>query len=428
MSVNIDFSEIDKLINLSFYPLLKNKDRYLLIYGGSGGGKSVFVLQKMIIRCLMNKEKFLFIRKNSIDCRKTVFSLTKFLIDKYNLSEICKIKESSMQISFINGSEIIHLGCDLSEKIKSIPNITSIWCEEATDFTEEDIQQLSLRLRGKTPSYKQIILTFNPISSNHWLKKNFFDNKANNCTIHHSTYKDNKFIDEEYINVLNNIRDSNLKEIYQKGLWSTLEHQIFKNYEIVDNIDMKPFNIDNYRLGIDFGFHHSILLLVGYHEDNVYILDELHCKDKNSSDFINECHKRIDYLNKINKKINHKKIKIIADCEDPSTIQLFRKSGFLIIGCKKNKNSVQDSINWLKNRDIIIDSKCKNIIEEISSYMYKKDNKTNIIYDTPDNKCQDHSLDSLRYSIENFVKPIKFSYSLGKQRDTVNVLNGYINR
>jgi len=98
----------------------------------------------------------------------------------------------------------------------------------------------------------------------------------------------------------------------------------------------------------------------------------------------------------------------------------------LIIGCKKNKNSVQDSINWLKNRDIIIDSKCKNIIEEISSYMYKKDNKTNIIYDTPDSKCQDHSLDALRYSVENFVKPIKFSYALGKQRDSVNAFKGYI--
>jgi len=423
--INIDFSEIDKLINPSFYPLLKNKDRYLIIFGGSGSGKSVFALQKMLLRALMNREKFLFIRKNSIDCRKTVFSLTKFLIDKYNLSEICKIKESSMNIDFINGSQIIHLGCDLSEKIKSIPNITSIWCEESTDFNSDDIQQLSLRLRGKTPSYKQIILTFNPISSNHWLKKNFFDNKANNCTIHHSTYKDNKFIDEEYINVLNNIRDNNLKEIYQKGLWSLLEHQIFKNYEIIENIDKKLFNTNNMKFAIDWGFHDGILLLVGYYENNVYILDELHCKDKNSKDFETVCHKRIESLNK-NSRIDHKKIKIICDNEDPSSIEQFRKSGLLTIACKKNKNSIQDSINWLKNRSIFINSNCKNIIEEISSFMYRKDLKTNIIYDFPDKNCKCHSLDALRYSIQDFIVPIKFSYSLGTRRDTADLFRGYI--
>jgi phage terminase large subunit len=411
--IDIDFKNIDKIINPSFYPLLKNKSRYLLIYGGSGSGKSIFALQKMILRCLLNKEKFLFMRKYSVDCRKTVFSLTKYLLEKYNLNSICKIKESSMTIDFMNGSQIIHVGCDDPEKIKSIPNITSIWCEESTDFNEEDIQQLSLRLRGEKPNYFQIIMTFNPISINHWIHKNFFENEINNYTIHHSTYIDNKFLDDEYINVLNDIKDSTLKEIYQKGLWGILENQIFKNYEIIESIDNKLFNIENMRYGIDFGFHNCILLRTGFYKNNIYILDELHKKDMTSIDFMEKC----------SESIINKRIPIVADCEDPSTIELFRKNKLLIKPCKKNKNSIQDSINWLKNRNIYIHKDCKNIIEEISSYVYKKDNKTNISYDEPDSKCKDHSLDALRYSMEDFIRPFKMEYSIGKKRESASLFS-----
>lgn len=420
-SINIDFSNLRTHINSNFYELLKNKSRYLIIYGGSGSGKSVFAIQKMILRCLLNKEKFLFVRKFNVDCRKTVFSLTKYLIHKYNLDKICSIKESSMIIDFINGSQIIHLGCDNSEKIKSIPNVSSVFLEESTDFYEEDINQINLRLRGKTISYKQLILAFNPISSNHWLKKKFFDEEINNCIIHHSTYRDNKFIDKDYINVLNSLRDRNTIDVYKYGIWSRLEHSIFKNYEIIDNIDIK-FNVKSARYGIDFGYHNAILLLVCYHNENIYVLDELHKQDINSNKFLEECKKRITESH-LNEKTNNKIFPIIADCEDPSNIELFRNDGLLIKGCKKNKNSISDSINWLKNRTIFIDKKCKNIIEEISSYNYKKDKKTNIIYDEPDPKCLDHSLDSLRYACEDFIKPFKFNFSLGKSRTFNNNIN-----
>ena len=411
MSINIDFTNINKIINPSFYTLLKNKDRYLIVYGGSGSGKSIFALQKMLLRCLINKEKFLFLRKYSVDCRKTVFSLTKYLINQYNLNSICTIKESTMIIDFINGSQIIHVGCDNPESIKSIPNVSSAFLEEATDFDEEDLEQISLRIRGKTSSYKQLLLAFNPISCNHWIHKKFFENKVENCTIHHSTFVDNKFIDKEYLTVLDNIKDNNLRSIYRDGKFSLLEHQIFKNYEIIDCIDEKLFNITNMRYGIDFGFHNCILLLVGHYNDDIYILNELHKKDINSNDFLECCYKSI-----INKNIT-----IVADCEDPSLIELFRKSKLSIKPCKKNKNSIQDSINWLKNRKIFIHKNCKNIIEEISSYIYKKDNKTNIIYDEPDSKCNDHSLDALRYSMEDFIKPFKFSFGVGTPRDTYNM-------
>ena len=64
-------------------------------------------------------------------------------------------------------------GMDDPEKLKSIEGVTGVWMEEATEFTQEDFEQLDLRLRGVTAYHKQITLTLNPISEQHWIKQVF---------------------------------------------------------------------------------------------------------------------------------------------------------------------------------------------------------------------------------------------------------------
>lgn len=86
-----------------------------------------------------------------------------------------------------NGSTLLFMGLDNIEKLKSIQGITGIWIEEVSECQKGDILELNRRLRGETKYYKQIILTFNPISHLHWLKEHFFDNpnsKASIYTLH----------------------------------------------------------------------------------------------------------------------------------------------------------------------------------------------------------------------------------------------------
>ena len=94
------------------------------------------------------------------------------------------------------------------EKIKSITfkkgKLTWVWLEEATEFTEEDLDILDDRLRGQLENpnlFYQITLSFNPVSASHWIKSRFFDYKDADIYTHHSTYLQNKFIDEAYHNV-----------------------------------------------------------------------------------------------------------------------------------------------------------------------------------------------------------------------------------
>ena len=63
------------------------------------------------------------------------------------------------------------------------------------------MDQLNLRMRGKARN-QQIIMSFNPISKSSWLYKFCELTPPDNFRYLHSTYKDNPFLNAEYIKSL----------------------------------------------------------------------------------------------------------------------------------------------------------------------------------------------------------------------------------
>ena len=55
-------------------------------------------------------------------------------------------------------------GLDDNERIKSIPNISDVIIEEASEISYDDFSQLKQRLRGKGKLKNQMVLMSNPIS------------------------------------------------------------------------------------------------------------------------------------------------------------------------------------------------------------------------------------------------------------------------
>lgn len=215
-------------VNPVYKPLYHNQSRYLILYGGAGSGKSVFASQKIAIRAVSeNRHRFLIIRKVATTLRESVFKRFAGVISDMNLSNEWEINKTEMKFTHESGNEIMCMGLDDPEKLKSIEGVTGIWVEEATELSEEDLDQLDLRLRGTTQNYKQIIITFNPIDENHWLKSRFFDIDDPWATTVKTTFRDNKFIDEEYKSLLAKkaSRSPNLHRIYDLGEWGKEEVQ-----------------------------------------------------------------------------------------------------------------------------------------------------------------------------------------------------------
>lgn len=216
--------------NTVFIPLLFDKHRYLVLMGGGGSGKSIFAGQKILERVTTEAgHRWLVCRKVARTMRESVFKQLASQAADYYPDCGLKINKSDMRLEFKNGSQILFAGLDDVEKLKSIYGITGIWVEEASEITEADFNQLDIRLRGETPYYKQIIITFNPISITHWLKKRFFDEHGADTVTHHSTYKDNRFLDAEAIKVLENYKDTDeyYYTVYCLGQWGVTGKTVF---------------------------------------------------------------------------------------------------------------------------------------------------------------------------------------------------------
>ena len=243
--IEIEISK--RVFNDKFLPLLDDDNRYIVLNGGAGSGKSVFVVQRYIYK-LLKSDKFnlLVVRNTGKSNRDSTFALFKQILIKWNLYKYFKINESDLRITCLwNQHQIIFAGLDDVEKLKSITfadgELTDVWIEEASEILESDFNQLDVRLRGKGTK-KQIVLSFNPIDINHWLKKRFFDEKRDNVTLSHSTYKDNKFLDDDYKTLLESYKDTDeyYYNVYCLGQWGVLGKTVFDARKINERLQTIP--------------------------------------------------------------------------------------------------------------------------------------------------------------------------------------------
>lgn len=390
MSIAIDLSSFPKIVNRVYYPIFKDQHRYLVLYGGAGSGKSVTAAQKIIYRMITESgHKFLGARKVGNTIRDSIRAELIDAIVKMGVSDLFSWSPSpsgEMTIVGPNGNSIIFRGLDDREKIKSIKDITGMWIEEASELTEEDFDQLDLRLRGQhLKNYKQIILTFNPISEFHWLKARFFDRIDPDAFVLRTTYLDNQFIDEDYVRKLEKLRYTNESyyRVYALGEWGTLKGQIYENWDVVEKL---PEHFEIEVCGLDFGYNHpQALVHIRIDGEDVYF-DEAYYESERENGYM---------ITKIKKdRPELMKIKTWADAARPDLISECRRAGWNIEAGKKD---VFAGINLLKSKRLHVTARSKNLIKELKTYCWKIDKDGNAM-DEPV-KEMDDGLDALRYGV-----------------------------
>lgn len=242
--INVKISK--KVFNDKYIPYLDNEDRYLIFWGGGSSGKSYFIAQRWIYKITKQKMNLLVVRQTGNTNRNSTFALFKQVIRNWKLENLFIITD--LRIKCINGNEIIFAGLDDVEKLKSVTfengELTDIWVEEATETQEADINQLKVRLRGGK-SKKQMVLSFNPINVNHWIKGHFIDSGL--ATEVHSTYKDNKFLTEDDRKTLESFKDIDeyYYNVYCLGQWGVLGKTVFDAKAISERLQTisKPLKV-----------------------------------------------------------------------------------------------------------------------------------------------------------------------------------------
>lgn len=405
MSIHIDFTDFNLFENKIYRKYIDDFRRYQVFKGGAGAGKSVFVSDRLIYNIVIHKAySGLVVRKVGRDNHDSTFAELQKSINKLGLADLFIINHSRGAeeiICKLNKNKIVFRGLDDVEKIKSVTFETGdliwVWCEEASEISEEDFNQLDIRLRGISETPKHIILSFNPIDIDCWIKPRFFDSllSPNDGFICETTYKDNSFIDEIYKKVLESYKEKDFYfySVYVLNQWGArTTATVFHNF-VIEDFNYKERDFQNRRLGMDFGYNHANALEgIGYRDGELYIWYENYAKNQLNNEFIKS----------VDESGMSKDYKITGDSAEPDKIAEWCNAGYTVYGATKGPGSLKFGIDYLKHlpKIHIHKTKCPNAAREFPRFKYKELKDGTILDEYVE--LNDDTIAAVRYATEEF--------------------------
>lgn len=203
-----------------------------------------------------------------------------------------------------------------------------------------------------------------------------------------STYMDNPFLEDDIVKEIERLKDTSPSywKTYGLGLEGMVEGLVFDNVNIVDYI---PETAELLGYGVDFGFTNDPTAIIAlWRFDEGILYDEI-CYEKNLlanqiANFIRAAY------NLFGRK------EVIADSSDPRLIEeIFRSGGINIKPALKGPDSIMAGIDTLKQHKIHITKSSTNLIDEMYSYVWKKDKNDNLLNEPID--TMNHAIDACRY-------------------------------
>jgi len=344
--------------------LAKCKAKTVVCVGGARSSKSHSLEQVLIYKLVNEKHKKIGItRKTFPALRRTAYDLFIGLLKEYGI-----YREANHNKSFYTyehgTNKVEFFSMDDPEKLKST-GFSYIWIEEANEFTYEDYFTLWLRLSEPTKEGErnQIFLSFNPIDENNWIAKTLIH--EDDVEVIHSTYKDNPFLEDDYVKSLESIidKDSNYYRVYVLGEWGNLENLIYNNWDMVDEL---PEEYNAMCYGLDFGYvNPTALVKVCLVEGEIYLDEVLYKSHLTNSDVI-------DSLSHIEKG------DIYADRDELQRIEEISRAGYVAYPGEKD---VKMGIDLCNRHKLHITKRSVNGIKELRGYMRKKDKDNNVLED-----------------------------------------------
>lgn len=412
-----------------FKDFINCTNTYAILKGGAASGKSYTIAQKILLRCLTEDSvtlndpdfthTFLVMRKTQSTHRDSTFSFFTKMIDLWKISDeyIDRITLNPLCIKFRNGNQILFKGINNEyerEKLKSIQGITGVWIEEANQITYDDFLQIVTRVRQQMKTYTQHILSFNPVSTNNWIYKTFYDQEnkvegfVKNAYFNHSTYLTNPFATDEIKEFYKHLEHTSpdYYKIYCLGEWGELGNHIFEEPILIDEDDL-PESPKEVIYGMDFGYNvPSAIVKISLYDDIDVAQSILYQNNLTTSDLLLE----MERLN-ISKRDT-----IYADSADPRIIEEIKRNGYNIKAADK---SVKNGIYFIKsNHNRLRFLQCVSVrdggkypsnmsnklganssvalINEMKNYMWKK--LPNGEYLDEPIKVNDHAVDAFRYA------------------------------
>lgn len=358
--------------------LAKLNKRTKIVQGGTSAGKTYNIIPILYSKAVNNPGLVVSIVSESIPHlrRGAIKDFIQIMVHN-NEFESSWWNKSLLQYTLPNGSYLEFFSADQPDRLRGARR-DILYINEANNIPFDAYNQLAIR------TSKEVWIDYNP-THEFYAHTELKDDKDSDFII--LTYQDNEALDNNIVRELEKIRDKAKTSSYWENWWNVyglgqigmLEGVIFNNWSLIDTI---PEDARLVGLGLDFGYTNDPSALIEVYEYN----------DKR---ILNERLYRTGMVNSELGKFLPDQLICYADSAEPKSIEEIRRTGKLIKGVTKGRDSINFGIQVMQTQEYLVTKHSTNLIKELRNYSWDKDKNGKVL-----NKPMDafnHAIDAVRY-------------------------------
>ena len=383
-------------LNPKYQSLFQTKDRYVVITGGRGSGKSFAVTVFLALLTYEKDNRILFTRYTMTSAS---MSIIPEFVEKLNLMGVIENFEvTKYEIkNKVTGSSIYFSGIktasgDQTAKLKSISGVNTFVLDEAEELMEEDnFDKIDYSIRSKV-STNRVLLILNPTTKEHWVYQRFFQNRGiadgfngskSGVSYIHTTYLDNEeHLSESFVNQVKEMkvrRPQKYEHQIMGGWLQKAEGVVFEDWQIGQFNREIPISC----FGLDIGFarDESVLTEVAVDKPRkvIWVKEHFYKKGLVTSNIYDLC------LRYAGKRL------IVVDSSEPRLIAELNSRGLNCTATVKKKGSIVTGIALMQDYNINLDG--ENLVKEFNNYVWD-------IRGVKPRDAYNHGVDAMRYAVE----------------------------
>ena len=383
-------------LNPKYQSLFQTKDRYVVITGGRGSGKSFAVTVFLALLTYEKDNRILFTRYTMTSAS---MSIIPEFVEKLNLMGVIENFEvTKYEIkNKVTGSSIYFSGIktasgDQTAKLKSISGVNTFVLDEAEELMEEDnFDKIDYSIRSKMSS-NRVLLILNPTTKEHWVYQRFFQNRGiadgfngskSGVTYIHTTYLDNEeHLSESFVKQVEEMkarRPQKYEHQIMGGWLQKAEGVVFEDWQIGQFNREIPISC----FGLDIGFARDESVLTEVAVDKarkiIWVKEHFYKKGLVTSNIYDLC------LRYAGKRL------IVVDSSEPRLIAELNSRGLNCTATVKKKGSIVTGIALMQDYNINLDG--ENLVKEFNNYVWD-------IRGVKPRDAYNHGVDAMRYAVE----------------------------
>lgn len=366
--------------------------RYKGAHGGRASGKSHFFAEKLVEEHVIDQDR------NSVCVRqfqKSLAESSKKTVEEkiiaLGVSDYFDVQQTEIRSRQGRG-KIIFVGMQnhTAQSFKSLEGYDCAWVDEAQSLSAQSLEVLEPTIRKPR---SELWFSWNPTNEEDPVDKLLRGKSPPpDAIVVEVNWQDNPWFPDVLRPRLEQMKATDpgrYAHVYGGEYVKLGEARVFHDWRIES---ITPPASAHLRFGVDFGFSPdpSVMVRCWLEGRTLYVDHEAYAVGIDT----------IDLPELFQTVPDSERWPSVADSSRPETISHLRKHGFpKMMGAVKGPKSLEEGVQFLRGHTIVVDPRCKNVIDELRHYRRKTDENGTVLPVFEDK--HNHVIDALRYAIES---------------------------